>query len=64
MVEAPVSDRPNIHSNRPQRRLSVLNMYVFWAFKIARIGHPKKRQDRGSRPFRSGDLDAFFGVNA
>jgi hypothetical protein len=64
MVEAPVSDRPNIHSNRPQRRLNVLNMYVFWAFKITQIRHPKKRQDRGSRHFRSVDLDAFLGVNA
>jgi len=48
MAGAPVSDSPNIHSNRvPPWQLSALNMYAFWAFKITRIRHPKKRPQWG-----------------
>src|SRR5882672_10795957 len=52
---APVPDRPNIHSNRIPRRLSLLNMYVFWPFKITRMRHPNKRpQTREVTPYFAG----------
>ena len=33
MAGAPVPDRPNIHSNRPQRRLSALKYVCFLGFQ-------------------------------
>ena len=54
MVEAPVPDRPNIHSNRVPWRLSDLNMYVFWTFKITWKASEETAPDARDHPLRLG----------
>jgi len=52
MAEAPVLDRPNIHSKPSPWQPSILNMNLFWAFKISRIRRCVPDVHAGTSAFR------------